>query len=51
MRSLILFSAVCLGVPIFAQSGAPQPIIGGVGYSYPIPVSVAPGQLVYRFIK
>ena len=46
MRILILFSAVCLGVPIFAQSGAQQPIIGGAGYSYSILVSVAPGQLI-----
>src|ERR1700682_2605418 len=50
MRSLILFSAVCLGVPIFAQLSAPQPIIGGIGYSYPIPLSVAPGQLITVFV-
>src|SRR5260370_10766238 len=49
MRSLILFSVVCLGIPILAQV-SPQPNIGGMGYSYPCPLSVATGQLVTVFV-
>src|SRR5258708_30206535 len=50
MRSLILSSVVCLGIPILAQVSAPQPNIGGMGYSYPVPLSVAPGQLITVFV-
>jgi uncharacterized protein (TIGR03437 family) len=46
MRSLSLLCAVCLGVPALAQ-----PIIGGAGHSNPVPLPVAPGQLITLFIQ
>ncbi len=50
MRGFIFFSMACLGVRIFAQVSTPQPIIGAMGYSYPIPLSVAPGQMITVFV-
>lgn len=35
-----------MGIPALAQ-----PVIGGAGYSYPLPLAVAPGQLITLFIQ
>jgi uncharacterized protein (TIGR03437 family) len=39
---------VAFAVTVFAQSGAP--VIGTSGYSAPVPLTVAPGQLVTLFV-
>jgi uncharacterized protein (TIGR03437 family) len=46
MRSVSFLCAVCLGVPALAQ-----PIIGGAGHANPVPLPVAPGQLITLFIQ
>ena len=44
--SLLAYAAVLISVPAFAQ-----PVIGGIGYSSPIPFPVAPGQLITLFVQ
>ena len=49
MRGLILLC--CSAIGVFAQFIAQPPIIGGAGYSFPVPLSVAPGQLITLFVQ
>jgi uncharacterized protein (TIGR03437 family) len=49
MRSLIL---VCLGVSICsAQATSSNPTVVGAGFSNPVPLPVAPGQLLTLFVQ
>lgn len=49
MRGFILLCSSAIAS--FAQSTAQQPVIGGAGYSFPVPLSVAPGQLITLFVQ
>src|SRR5262249_5144142 len=49
MTRLLAILGLCCLQPIAAQSG--QPTIAGIGYSYPVPLSVAPGQIITLFIQ
>jgi uncharacterized protein (TIGR03437 family) len=46
MRSLSLVSVIFFCIPVWAQ-----PVIGGAGYTSPVPVSVAPGQVITLFVQ
>ena len=46
MRSLSLVSVIFFCIPAWAQ-----PVIGGAGYTSPVPVSVAPGQVITLFVQ
>lgn len=46
----VLCLAVCFASSIFAQSATVQPLIGGEGYSSPVPLTVAPGQLITLYV-
>src|ERR1700680_2004223 len=46
MRSLILSFLTCFSIPLFAP-----PVIGGAGHSNPVPLPVAPGQLITLFVQ
>jgi uncharacterized protein (TIGR03437 family) len=45
------FLVVCSVLVVFAQSTPRPPFIGSVGNSFPVPVSVAPGQLITLFVQ
>ena len=49
MRGIILFCSSALA--ICAQSTTQSPVIGGPGYSFPIPLPVAPGQVITLFVQ
>src|SRR5260370_20797728 len=51
-RSLILLLGwgVCVS-GAFAQSSGKQPVLAGAGYSFPVPLSVAPGQIITLFVE
>jgi hypothetical protein len=36
---------------VFAQSTTQPPVIGGAGYSFPVPLPVAPGQVITLFVQ
>jgi uncharacterized protein (TIGR03437 family) len=49
MRGLVL---LCLSaIAIFAQSTTQSPVIGGAGYAFPVPLPVAPGQVITLFVQ
>ena len=45
------FVVVCSAFFVYAQSTARPPFIGSIGNSFPVPVSVAPGQLITLFVQ
>src|SRR5579864_349174 len=49
MRGLFLLFASAIAIA--AQSTAPQPVIGAAGYSSPVPLPVAPGQVITLFVQ
>jgi uncharacterized protein (TIGR03437 family) len=49
MRGLVI---LCFpAIAIFAQSTMQSPVIGGAGYSFPVPLPVAPGQVITLFVQ
>ena len=49
MRVLMLLCSSAIA--ILAQSTVQQPIVSQAGYSFPVPLSVAPGQLITLFVQ
>lgn len=46
------FTLLCaFSIALLAQATGQQPVIGGAGYSFPVPLSVAPGQLITLFVQ
>jgi hypothetical protein len=50
MRGFILLCS-STAIVIFAQSTTQPPVIGGAGYSFPVPLPVAPGQVITLFVQ
>jgi len=48
MRGLILLCSSAIAM--FGQSAAQTPVIGGTGYSFPVPFPIAPGQVLTLFV-